>query len=124
MSISILIVEDQDDIRGMLQALLEREGYLVSAAAGAEEALARLGRLPRPCLLLWDAMTPRDSLTLVDQATLEGVHVAAIPVSVSSIRLVGASREITKRLTSEEAVLTIVREHCPLPSRASAQGSK
>jgi CheY-like chemotaxis protein len=120
MSISVLIVEDQADIRIHLQALLERDGYVVHAAADPDEARELLLRLPRPCLLLWDAMTPRQSLTLVDQATLEGVHVAAIPVSVCSVDLAPSRRVLKKRLTSEAAVLAIVREQCPFPAKATA----
>jgi CheY-like chemotaxis protein len=120
MSISVLIVEDQADIRVLLQALLERDGYVVDAAANPDEALDLLRRLPRPCLLLWDAMTPGPSAGLLDQATLEGVHVAAIPVSAISIHLAGSPRTITRRLTSEEAVLSVVHEYCPLPDKAIA----
>ncbi|MET0592281.1 MAG: hypothetical protein ABW133_06255 [Polyangiaceae bacterium] len=120
MSVSILIVEDQEDIRDRVQHLLEREGYEVHTASGPDEAIVCLMRLPRPCLLLWDAVTPRQSLTMVDQATLQGVHVAALPVSVSAVHLADAGHPATKRLTSEEAILAIVRTHCPLPTRVSA----
>ena len=38
----ILVVDDEDAIRRTLTALLERRGYIVTAAANAEEALAWL----------------------------------------------------------------------------------
>jgi CheY-like chemotaxis protein len=120
MSISVLIVEDQADIRILLQGVLERDGYVVHVAADPDEARELLRRLPRPCLLLWDPMTPRQSLTLVDEATLEGVHVAAIPVSAYSVDLASSPRVMRKRLTSEAAVLSIVREYCPFPAKATA----
>ena len=120
MLISVLVVEDQADIRDHVRALLERAGYVVHTARSPDEALEVLNQLPRPCILLWDAMTPRQSLTMVDRATLEGVHVAALPVSISSVHFAGLPREMTKRLTSEDAILTIVQEHCPLPEKASA----
>jgi CheY-like chemotaxis protein len=120
MSISILVVEDQADIRDRIRVVLEHAGYVVHVAASPDEALQLLSRLPRPCLLLWDAVTPRSSLTMVDQATLEGVHVASLPVSVSSVHLADSPRNITKRLMSEDAILTVVREHCPLPEKAIA----
>jgi CheY-like chemotaxis protein len=120
MSISILVVEDQPDIRNRVRALLEQAGYVVHTAENPDDALDSLKRLPRPCLLLWDAITPRTSLTIVDQATLKGVHVAALPVSVSSVHLADSPRKVSKRLTSEDAILTVVREHCPLPEKAIA----
>src|SRR5712671_679434 len=119
MSIAVLIVEDQADIRAAVTRLLEEAGYVVHAAENPDEALDLLRRLPRPCMLLWDAMTPRQSLTMVDQATLEGVHVASLPISVASIHMAGADRQVQKRLTSPDAILTIVQEHCPLPEQAT-----
>ncbi len=119
MSIAVLIVEDQADIRSAVTTLLEGAGYTVYAASNPDEALDLLARLPRPGMLLWDAMTPRQSLTMVDQATLEGVHVASLPVSVASIHVAGFDRQIRKRLTSHDAILKIVREHCPLPEEAT-----
>jgi CheY-like chemotaxis protein len=119
MSISVLVVEDQAHIRDAITRLLERAGYVVHCAEDPDLAIDMLRRLPRPCILLWDAMTPRQSLTMVDQATLEGVHVASLPVSVASVQHAGSPRQVAKRLTSEEAVLAIVQEHCPLPERAT-----
>lgn len=43
MKINILIVDDELSMREFLTILLEREGYLVTAAGSAEEALALLG---------------------------------------------------------------------------------
>jgi CheY-like chemotaxis protein len=119
MSISVLVVEDQADIRDAVTKLLERAGYVVHGAENPDRALDVLRSLPRPCILLWDALTPRQSLTMVDQATLEGVHVASLPVSVASVHSAGSPRQVAKRLTSEEAVLAIVQEHCPLPDQAT-----
>ena len=95
MSISVLVVEDQADILARVTLLLERAGYVVHGAENPDEALDILHRLPRPCILLWDAMTPRQSLTMVDQATLEGVHVASLPVTVTSVQTSLALRRNT-----------------------------
>jgi two-component system, OmpR family, response regulator CpxR len=119
MSVSILVVEDDAEIRDRVRFLLESAGYVVHTANDPEQALDIVKRLPRPCLLLWDAVTPRTSLTMVNQATLVGVHVAALPVSVSPVHLAASPDKLTKRLTSEEAILNIVREHCPLLKKAA-----
>jgi two-component system response regulator CpxR len=120
MSVSVLLVEDQADIREQVRELLASAGYEVHCAESPEEALVHLHRLPRPCILLWDALTPRQSLTMVDQATLEGVHVAALPVSVLSTDLSSSTRRITKQLVSKDAILAILREHCPLLLKSTA----
>src|SRR5690349_19045182 len=112
MPISVLVVEDETHIRDTVTRLLEGAGYVVHAATDPDEALARLKQLPRPCILLWDAMTPRQSLTMVDAVTMQGVHVAALPVSIASIHVADSHRQVTKRLTSEDAILSIVQEHC------------
>jgi two-component system nitrogen regulation response regulator NtrX len=53
----ILIVDDEGNIRRMLRALLESEGYGVRDAATAEEALADAERIP-PEVILLDLMLP------------------------------------------------------------------
>jgi CheY-like chemotaxis protein len=121
MSVSVLVVEDDPVIRHAIAALLERERYEVHGAASAEEALDLLARLPRPCILLWDPLSPRPELELLGQAALEGVHVATLPVSMASDRRSGASpARLIKRLLSVDAILSIVREHCPLDDAANS----
>jgi CheY-like chemotaxis protein len=113
MSVSVLVVEDQQDILARVIALLERAGYVAHGARNPGEALDLLKNLPRPCLLFWDTMTPRQSLSILDQATLDGVHVASLPVSVTCLRSSDSALPM-KRLTSEDAILSILEEHCPL----------
>jgi CheY-like chemotaxis protein len=120
MSISVLVVEDQADIRQLVTRLLEGAGYVVHAAETPDEAIALLRTLPRPCLVLWDATTPRQSLTLLGEAILDGVHVAALPVSLASVHVAGRPKQVRKHFTSEEAILAIVEEHCPLPKTGTA----
>ncbi len=54
---SILVVEDEDDIRELLRYNLEKEGYQVFPAATGEEALQAL-RSRLPDLILLDLMLP------------------------------------------------------------------
>jgi two-component system phosphate regulon response regulator PhoB len=54
---SILVVEDEDDIRELLRYNLAREGYRVTAAASGEEAL-RAARDSLPDMVLLDLMLP------------------------------------------------------------------
>ncbi|MDD2967082.1 MAG: response regulator transcription factor [Desulfovibrionaceae bacterium] len=53
----ILIVEDEDDIRGILAFNLEREGYVVFQAADGAQGLA-LAKAHKPHLALLDVMLP------------------------------------------------------------------
>jgi CheY-like chemotaxis protein len=55
---SILIVEDDDDVRGALAAVLEEEGHAILEARHGEEAL-RILRAPNTvCLILLDLFMP------------------------------------------------------------------
>jgi CheY-like chemotaxis protein len=55
----VLIVDDDRDIREGLQELLEAEGHSVFTASDGQDALERLGTMPRPGLVLLDLMMPR-----------------------------------------------------------------
>lgn len=58
MSKSILIVEDDTDIRETLQTYLELKGYEVTAASDGCEALEALDDGLQPSLILLDLMMP------------------------------------------------------------------
>ncbi len=55
---SILIVEDDTDIRESLRDFLEFEGFKVYSAANGQEALDILETIPRPCLIFLDLFMP------------------------------------------------------------------
>jgi putative nucleotidyltransferase with HDIG domain len=63
----ILVVDDESSVRALLVSLLERNGYAVTAAFNAEQALACLQENPGFDLVLCDIMMPgTDGLTLLD----------------------------------------------------------
>jgi len=56
---SILVVEDNEDFRGLVHAALEEEGFTVREARDGQEALARLRESGSShCLMLMDLMMP------------------------------------------------------------------
>ncbi|HEY3384559.1 MAG TPA: PAS domain S-box protein [Vicinamibacterales bacterium] len=59
---TILVVEDEPQVRGLVQRILEHSGYTVLTAANASEALAVVGRAPGPIdALLTDVVMPEIS---------------------------------------------------------------
>jgi len=54
----ILVVEDHNDSREMLEEFLTEEGFTVETAVNGLQALERLRRPPRPDLVLLDLMMP------------------------------------------------------------------
>ena len=57
MAISVLVVEDDKNIRELLQLYLEKEGYAVTLAGDGEQGLAKF-RTIKPDLVLLDVMMP------------------------------------------------------------------
>ncbi|MCC6220280.1 MAG: response regulator [Deltaproteobacteria bacterium] len=58
MSNFILIVEDDDDARALVEMILTNKGYVVKGCAGGREALEVLEKANKPALVLLDVMMP------------------------------------------------------------------
>lgn len=84
MSGSVLVVDDDDDIREILSSLLERQGFRVITAADGGEAMERLQAGERPGLILLDLMMPRVSGEEFRARQLAEEPLAKIPVIVLS----------------------------------------
>ena len=64
----ILVVDDEAPVRQIVAALLEHNGYTVTTAASAEDALTLLQENPTYDLVMSDIMMPgTDGLTLLDR---------------------------------------------------------
>lgn len=81
---SVLVVEDDEDIRNSIIDLLESEGFQAQSAANGKEALDLLHHIQKPCLVLLDMMMPimngREFLDLV----MKDSYLAPIPVVIVS----------------------------------------
>jgi DNA-binding NtrC family response regulator len=64
---SVLVIDDEAEIRESLQTLLEFEGYDVEAAANGEQGLAKLGERPFDLVLLDLALPDRNGLELLPE---------------------------------------------------------
>ena len=64
---SVLIIDDEAEIRESLQTLLELEGYDVGAAADGEQGLAQLAERPFDLVLLDLALPDRNGLELLPE---------------------------------------------------------
>ena len=56
---SVLVVEDDPEVRDVLEELLAMEGFSVESAVDGAEALARIQGGLRPAVILLDSMMPR-----------------------------------------------------------------
>lgn len=83
-AVSILVVDDDADLRTTMAMLLDGAGYGVATAADGAAALARLATPPPPDLLLLDLMMPRvDGWDVLDRLAAVPAW-AALPVVVCS----------------------------------------
>jgi len=80
----LLVVEDDDDLRGMLSILLKGEGYGVIEAVHGQDALDKLRQSDRPCLILLDLFMPTMNGWAFREAQMKDAAIADIPVVVVS----------------------------------------
>jgi CheY-like chemotaxis protein len=112
---TILIVEDEKELREMLCEALELNGYSVVSAAEGNAALAALKRIDHLCLVLLDLLMPgmngwdffRELRALPKYATVPVIVHSSAPKSAPE----GATRVLTKPLDLEH-LLDIAREFC------------
>jgi CheY-like chemotaxis protein len=114
---SILVVEDDPNIRECLIELLRVEGYPVEFAADGAEALEKLATITRPTLVLLDLMMPRVDGWQVLKIMRENDHLAPVPVIITSATadlrggLHGAN-DIIKKPYDLDALLRLIAKYC------------
>jgi CheY-like chemotaxis protein len=121
----VLIVEDHDDTRQMVEMFLRHDGYDVCCAANGKAALDFVERT-RPCLILLDVMMPvMDGPTFAhllrahsDQVLAQTpiVLLTAVPDADRIQQEVGAVAVIGKPVDFD-SVIAAVETHCPLRQR-------
>jgi CheY-like chemotaxis protein len=125
---SVMVVEDDEDIRADLVAILRVKGFEVAEATNGKDAIAQLRAGARPCLLVLDLMMPVRNGWELRADMLADPALAAIPVVVVSGK---------GRITSDEEqtlapaavlvkpfelsdLLEVVGRYCPPREAASA----
>lgn len=121
---SILVIEDEIDIRNAIQAALEMEGYRVFTAGNGREGLEILPKIPIPCLILLDLMMPIMDGWEFSKVVSSDTVLATIPVVVVTAfsERVGTvcARQIIKKPIQIDALFKTVAEYCGV---ASSSGS-
>jgi CheY-like chemotaxis protein len=116
-SASVLLVEDDKDIREAVSAVLEAEGYTVLTAANGKEALEALDRA-QPCVVLLDLMMPvMDGWAFLAEVK-KSRRLQDLPVVVVSAyserRAEGVKRVLKKPLDVNQ-LLAAVADYCCCP---------
>ena len=112
---TVLVVDDDPDIRDSLQMLLEDEGYSVRTAADGREAVATMEVEP-PCFVILDLMMPVMDGWEVACRMHDEERLAAIPVCVVTATPEWAPADsacVLKKPIDVHRLLTIVQTYCP-----------
>jgi DNA-binding response OmpR family regulator len=112
----ILVVDDDPDIKRLLQVILADQGHEVTSASDGEEALEILGR-QTPDLLVLDIMMPKkDGFMVLKEIKSHGVRestriliLTARTAEVDWLRgyKLGADQYLTKPFDNDELLATI-----------------
>jgi CheY-like chemotaxis protein len=112
---TVLILEDEEDLREMLRQALELNGYMVVCAPDGQSALDQIDGIERICLVLLDLVMPgMNGWTFYEQMRLRP-RLAAVPVIVHSSSPgeapLGVARVLRKPLKFDR-LLSVVQEFC------------
>ena len=91
---TVLVVDDEPDIRESLRDALGDEGYSVVVAANGREALKILPSLTRPCAVILDLIMPVMSGTELYAAVRATPALADIPILISTSDPSGAPSRV------------------------------
>lgn len=111
---SILVIDDEAEIREGLELLLTSEGYSVTSAETGESGLARLGEEPYDLLLLDVSLPDRNGLDLLRDIRLRDPHLPIVLITAyGSIDMArqafksGAQDYITKPWSNDELLAQV-----------------
>jgi CheY-like chemotaxis protein len=113
----VLVVDDDQDIREMLELVLQTHGWRVATASDGEDALRWLRGGERPCLILLDLMMPGMDGYAFRRAQLAEPQLAEIPTVV----LTGAGKpppdtlglDVLIKPIELHTLLDCLARHCP-----------
>ena len=112
---TVLIVEDEEDLREMMREALQMKGYSVVTAEEGEDALRKLDDIGRPCLILMDLLMPGMNGWDLFEKLRQRPELATVPVivhsSASDRAPSGVTRVLQKNLAFDR-LISVVREYC------------
>ncbi|MEP6653873.1 MAG: response regulator [Myxococcales bacterium] len=115
MNHTVLVVEDEEDLRAMMCDALEMNGFHVATASDGQDALEKIDTIEHLCLVILDLLMPRMNGWEFFAKLRERPDLAAVPVVVHSsapaAAPAGVNRVLQKPLMFDR-LLSVVREYC------------
>ncbi len=115
MSHTVLLIEDEDELRESMRDLLEGDGHAVVAARDGQEALDALPHIQNLCVVLLDLLMPRMNGWDFFERMRARPELSAVPVVVHSSAQSSAPAGVTlvlKKPVEPERLLSVVRTYC------------
>lgn len=111
----VLLVDDDNDLRGLLTEVLEAEGYEVTQARNGVEAASHLRAGLRPCLMLLDFVMPvMNGIQFLALAREPGMPRVPVVVMTAWPDLAGDTdlEVIAKPIVDMDRFVEVVRRNC------------
>jgi len=123
---TVLVVDDEVDIRESLRDALKDEGYDVQLASNGQEALDLLPALPRPCAVILDILMPVMSGAEAFRTIRSTPALADIPIliSTSDPSRAPANATVMKKPISLDRLLSLVERLFQAQSRSQSRRSE
>jgi two-component system, sensor histidine kinase and response regulator len=111
---TVLIVDDEPDVREALQEFLEDEGCQVETVADGAEALKYLERDELPCVVILDLIMPIVSGNEVYNRIQAHPRLSRLPVVVSTSdpSRAPAGAVVVRKPVDLTRLLGFIRQHC------------
>ena len=116
MNHTILVVEDEEETRETFQEALQHHGYKVVAASDGLEALEKISKFGKPCMIFLDLIMPKMNGWDFFAATRTMPELATVPIIVLSSVPSGAPKGVTcvlKKPIEFKKLLSTAQEFCP-----------
>jgi CheY-like chemotaxis protein len=114
---TVLLVEDNEDVREMMSVVLQMAGIRVLMAANGREALQVLTDSAEPCLILLDLMMPvmdgwEFRTILKNDSRLSRIPIVVVSAMTEDmVERLGATAYLPKPVDIDR-LLDVVSEHC------------
>lgn len=112
---TLLLVEDEEELRETMREALELSGYTVVAARDGQEALEELDRIGRVCVVFLDLVMPRMNGWDFFAKMRERPELAGVPVIVhtsSPAEAPAGATRVLKKPVPLELLLAVAAAYC------------